>query len=77
MIAYVAAYRKELVATMANVGRVDQRQVARHRRQADLLPAHAAPDQRGVVRRATSERLPTNRHNAYRAPGGLAPLAPG
>ena len=78
VISYVAAYRKELVATMANVAASTNGQDARHRRPRRpryLRTLH--PDQRGVVRRPPASGCRTNRHNAYRAPGGLEPLAAG
>ena len=76
MIDYVAAYRNELVATMANVtastmGKgptTDGRRAAYLR---TLIPVGAE----GNV--GQERRQATNRHNAYREPGGLAPLLEG
>ena len=76
MIDYMARYRNELVATMANVTAAtmgkgpttDGRRAAYLR---TLIPIGAE----GPV--GQQSRQPTNRHNAYREPGGLAPLAEG
>ena len=76
VIPYVSSYRRELVATMANVAAstngqspgVDGRPTPYLR---TLIPINSE----SFVGQRT--RLPSNRHNAYRAPGGLEPLGPG
>ena len=76
VISYVAAYRRELVAAMANNGAVTRATApgidgkpTRYLR--TLIPL--GPE--SVVGART--RRPGNRHNAYMAPGGLAHLADG
>jgi phospholipid/cholesterol/gamma-HCH transport system substrate-binding protein len=73
---YMAAYRKELVATMANVaastnGASPGTDGKYHAYLRTLLPL--GPE--GLV--GYPKRLPSNRHNAYRVPGGLADLVGG
>jgi virulence factor Mce-like protein len=76
VIAYVGAYQPELVATMANV------RATTNGRTADSKGAQT-PYLRTLTMQAAESRigrdarLGTNRHNAYRAPGGLMPLAEG
>jgi len=76
VIPYVAAYRKEIVATMANMAastmgkspNLAGKQVPHLRTMFALSPELVL---------GQGQRLPTNRHNAYRAPGGFMPLRGG
>ena len=76
VIQYVAAYRRELVAATANVSAIAQgkapgtggREIAYFRTLVPFGPETLV---------GTSRREPTNRHNAYMAPGGLARLGDG
>jgi hypothetical protein len=76
IIAYVSTYQPELVATMANV------RATTNGRTADSKGAQTPYLRTLTIQSAESRvgrdaRLPSNRHNAYRAPGGLAALAEG
>ena len=76
VIAYVAAYRKELVATMANVAAsTNAKTPATDGRATSYLRTLIPINEESFM--GHQRRLPTNRHNAYRAPGGLAPLESG
>ena len=76
VIAYVSAYRRELVATMANVtASTNAKTPATDGRPTAYLRTLVPIDSESLAGQRT--RLPTNRHNAYSAPGGLAPLASG
>ena len=76
VIAYVAAYRKELIATMANVAAsTNGKSPATDGRPTAYLRTLIPINSESFV---GAERRPAgNRHNAYRAPGGLAPLEKG
>ena len=66
----------ELVATMANVAAsTNAKEPATDGRPTSYLRTLLAINGESVFGR--SSRLPTNRHNAYRAPGGLAALKSG
>jgi virulence factor Mce-like protein len=74
IIAMVSAYRQELVGTMANVGSALQATApSQDGRQVHYLRALIPFTEESIV--GYSERLPSNRHNAYFAPGGLAELS--
>jgi phospholipid/cholesterol/gamma-HCH transport system substrate-binding protein len=76
IIDIVQAYRKELVGTMANVSSALQATAPG----ADGTPVHYLRSLVPITEEASvgyAERLPSNRHNAYFAPGGLARLADG
>ena len=76
VIAYVAAYRKELVATMANVAAsTNGKTAATDGAPTSYLRTLLAINSESFV--GAERRASTNRHNAYRAPGGLAPLKSG
>jgi phospholipid/cholesterol/gamma-HCH transport system substrate-binding protein len=76
IIDLVASYRRELVATMANVAAALQATAPG----VDGSPVHylralVPYTEESIV--GYGERLPSNRHNAYFAPGGLARLSDG
>ena len=74
IISMVAAYRRELVATMANVGSALQATApSQGGRPVHYLRALIPFTEESIV--GYSERLPSNRHNAYFAPGELAQLS--
>lgn len=76
IIELVSAYRRELVGTMANVAAALQATAPG----ADGTPVHYLRALVPLTEEASvgyTERLPSNRHNAYFAPGGLARLANG
>ena len=76
MIAYVAAYRKELVATMTNVAAsTNGKTPATDGTPTSYLRTLIPINSESFL--GAEKRLATNRHNAYRAPGGLQPLAQG
>jgi phospholipid/cholesterol/gamma-HCH transport system substrate-binding protein len=84
MIDVVANYRNELIAGMANLGAVLQAQSPANTTAAvDSIPAGTAKYLRAVIPIndesifGQSHRPPTNRHNAYYAPGALSNLATG
>ncbi len=74
--AYMAQYRKELVATMANVSASTLgKSPATNGKMLPYLRTLLPLGPEALV--AYGKRLPTNRHNAYRAPGALADLLGG
>ena len=76
IIALVKDYRRELVATMANVSAATQATSPG----ADGAPVHYLRALVPITEEASmgyAQRLPSNRHNAYFAPGGLARLGDG
>ncbi|MCW2968759.1 MAG: hypothetical protein JWM71_2531, partial [Solirubrobacteraceae bacterium] len=76
VIDLVSAYRNELVATMANVGSALEATSPG----AGGVPIHYLRTLVPFTEEAIvgyAQRLPSNRHNAYFAPGGLARLAEG
>jgi phospholipid/cholesterol/gamma-HCH transport system substrate-binding protein len=76
VIDYMAAYRRELVATMANVtASTNGRSAATDGRLTPYLRTLIPNGPETIV--GYSRRSGSNRHNAYREPGGLAALAEG
>jgi virulence factor Mce-like protein len=76
IIDLVRAYRRELVSTMANVGAaLEGTSPGAGGRQIHYLRALVPMDEESIV--GYAKRLPSNRHNAYFAPGGLAQLGKG
>ncbi|MCW2989483.1 MAG: hypothetical protein JWM73_77, partial [Solirubrobacterales bacterium] len=76
IIDLVARYRRELVATMANVSASTQATSIG----IDGKPVHYVRTLVPIDEEALlgyAKRLPSNRHNAYFAPGGLARLSDG
>ncbi|MDX6663829.1 MAG: phospholipid/cholesterol/gamma-HCH transport system substrate-binding protein [Solirubrobacteraceae bacterium] len=76
VISLVTRYRRELVATMANAGAALQASAPG----LDGKPVHYLRSLVPITEEAIvgyAKRLPSNRHNAYFAPGGLAQLAKG
>jgi phospholipid/cholesterol/gamma-HCH transport system substrate-binding protein len=76
VIQYVAAYRRELVAAMANIGAMAQGKApASNGRQTAYLRTIVPFGPQSLV--GASGRRADNRHNAYMAPGGLDHLKDG
>jgi hypothetical protein len=76
VIAYIAAYRRELVGAAANVGAsMKGRAPGVNGRQAAYLRTIVPFNPEGLVGAAARE--PSNRHAAYMAPGGLDHLKTG
>lgn len=74
IIRMVARFRRELVGTMANVAAALQATAPDSEgKPAHYLRALVPVTEEGFV--GYAKRLPSNRHNAYFAPGGLAQLA--
>jgi hypothetical protein len=73
---YMAAYRKELVGTMANVAASQAgSSIGTNGRRVNYFRTLLPLGPEGLV--GYGKRLPTNRHNAYGLPGGLADLLGG
>lgn len=76
VISYVAAYRREVVATMANIAAsTNGKSPGAGGRETSYLRTLIPINSESML--GYDARLGTNRHNAYRAPGGLAPLQSG
>jgi virulence factor Mce-like protein len=76
MIDYMATYRKELVATMANVGASTLgKSPSTNGRMTRYLRTIIPIGQESIV--GWTDRIGENRYNAYRAPGELIQLAEG
>jgi virulence factor Mce-like protein len=76
VIQYVAAYRRELVAAMANIGAMAQgKSPGTNGRPTAYLRTIVPYGPQSLV--GTRGRRPDNRHNAYMAPGGLDHLKDG
>ena len=76
VVDYVAAYRRELVATMANMASAtNAKGPTTTGGRASYLRTLIPLGLEGLI--GQSQRLGSNRHNAYREPGGLAGLAEG
>jgi hypothetical protein len=72
----MGAYDRELVATMANLGATTNGTTPDSR--GNQAPYLRTLTMQGMESRiGQTERMKSNRHNAYRAPGGLEPLADG
>ncbi len=76
VIAYMSAYRRELVAAMANVGAATQA-TAPSMVGVPLHYMRFVPVVNNESFVGAAQRLPSNRHNAYYAPGELARLGHG
>jgi phospholipid/cholesterol/gamma-HCH transport system substrate-binding protein len=76
IVELVTAYRKELIGTMGNVAASLQATApGLDGKPVHYLRALVPIDEEAIV--GYPQRLPSNRHNAYFAPGGLAQLAHG
>jgi phospholipid/cholesterol/gamma-HCH transport system substrate-binding protein len=76
IVQLVTAYRRELVATMSNVSAATEATApGLGGKPVHYLRTLVPIDEESMI--GYKERLPSNRHNAYFAPGGLAQLAHG